>query len=85
MSGTLTVGPRLEFNPDGYVSLRAAADNREFRLYLHRLTAYAHGDLDGLDDHREVHHRDGDRWNNSPDNLEALEPRDHRRAHQVGL
>jgi hypothetical protein len=80
----VTVGPRIGFDPDRYVRLRVRCpeQGKDRVVYLHRLTAYAHGKLDALrfaDDPREVHHLDGDKWNNDPDNLQAREPEDHGR------
>lgn len=52
--------------------------------YLHQLVAIA----DGANPHRvfsrgacHVHHRDGETWNNSPENLEVLDAADHYSRH----
>ncbi len=74
---TCTFGPRVEFDTDGYVSIRFCDRGSEYRLYLHRLTAYAHGELDSLGSDMHVHHEDSDRWNNQPENLTALTPDEH--------
>jgi len=74
---TTTVGPRIEFNTHGYISLRCYSEGTEYRLYLHRLTAYAHGEIDSLDSPMHIHHLDADPWNNHPENLEALTPEQH--------
>lgn len=67
----------------GYTYL--AEDNRTDRpVYVHRLVAYAHGLLDGLDDPREVHHTDGNPWLNSPENLQAVEHVEHYGHHLHG-
>jgi hypothetical protein len=78
---TVTVGPRVEFDTAGYVRLRHFDGEREHYLYLHRLAAYAAGELDSLDAAEHVHHVDGDRWNNHPENLEALDPATHDSRH----
>jgi len=76
---SVTVGPRVEFDPDHYPRLRVwdPRAGHDRYLYLHRLTAYAHGEIDSLwsDDH--VHHRDSDPWHNQPGNLEGLNPTEH--------
>jgi len=74
---TFTCGPRIEFDTAGYISLRFCHRSTEYRLYLHRLTAYAHGELESLDSDKHVHHVDADRWNNQPENLEAMTPDEH--------
>ncbi|MFB6137531.1 MAG: HNH endonuclease [Halobacteriaceae archaeon] len=84
--GSFTVGPRVEFDLDGYVRIRAwDADRGHDRyLYLHRLAAYAHGELEDLHASDHVHHSDGDRWNNDPANLEARDPVGHGELHLNG-
>jgi hypothetical protein len=46
-------------------------------VYIHRLAAVAWGELDGLDDHRHVHHEDSCPWHNAEGNLSAVEPERH--------
>lgn len=80
---TTTVGPRVEFDTDGYVRLRAydSRAGHDRYLYLHRVTAYAHGEIDSLWADVDVHHRDRDRWHNQPENLEGRDPIEHRTSH----
>lgn len=78
---TATVGPRVESDTAGYVRIRCWDGEREHYLYLHRLAAYAAGEIDALDAGEHVHHVDGDRWNNAHDNLEAVTPEAHDRRH----
>lgn len=44
----MIVGPRIEFDPDHYPRIRVWDSNagRDWYFYLHRLTAYAQGDLE---------------------------------------
>ncbi|QCC47448.1 HNH endonuclease [Halobellus limi] len=79
---SFTVGPRVEFSLDHYPRIRVSEGGREWYVYLHRLTAFAHGELDALDDERHVHHVDGDRWNNAPENLEAVASHEHDELHE---
>lgn len=84
MPGTsFTVGPRVEFDLGHYPRLRVwnPDTQQDCYLYLHRLTAFAQGQIEDLTDDRHVHHVDGDRWNNRPENLEALTPEEHERRH----
>jgi hypothetical protein len=80
---TITCRPRIEFDTDGYVRLRAYDPELggDRYLYLHRLAAYAHGEISTPWEEKDVHHRDRDRWNNRPENLEARPPFEHRRGH----
>ena len=65
----------------GYRLLRIdgeeTADGRPRYVAVHRLVAYAHGELASLSQSLEVHHRDGLKGLNGPENLEALTPREH--------
>lgn len=75
----VTVGPRVHFDPDHYPRLfvwdpEIGADRT---VYLHRLTAYAHGEIDSLWSDLHVHHVNGDGWDNDPDNLEGLTRPEH--------
>lgn len=67
------VGPRVEFDPDHYPRIRVwdPRAGHDRYIYLHRLTAYAHGIIDDLWEPVDVHHIDGDGWNScDPLNLE---------------
>ena len=69
---------RLTTTNDGYAALQTHGSRP---VYVHRLVAYAHGELDSLADPRQVHHCDGCTWVNSPENLEAREPPEHADHH----
>lgn len=74
---SVTVGPRVEFDPDHYPRLRVydARAGHDRYVYLHRLAAYAHGEISSLWDSRHVHHKNGDGWNNRPGNSKGSTPR----------
>lgn len=74
-----TVGPRVEFSTSHYPRLRVWHPEREVDvpIYLHRLTAYAHGEIDDLWSPLFVHHEDADPWNNRPENLRAVTRAEH--------
>jgi hypothetical protein len=65
--------PTMVFSTTGYVMVLLAD---RYHAY-HRLVL---GCPAGMD----VHHRDENRWNNRPDNLEALPPAEHSKGHQFG-
>lgn len=53
------------------------------RVYVHRLVAYAHGHIDGLDYPRDVNHQIHP-WVNAPDALNAEAAGPHRASHLNG-
>jgi len=86
---SVTVGPRVEFDPDHYPRLRVwdSRAEQDRYLYLHRLAAFAHDEIDGLWSELHIHHEDHDRWNNRPENLQAVKPQSHSdyHLHEVSL
>jgi len=83
VSPSITVGPRIEFDPDHYPRLRVwnPREGRDHYVYLHRLTAFAQGEIEDLWSECHVHHEDDDGWNNHPRNLSALDPEEHDAVH----
>lgn len=75
---------RFETRDDGYERWRSFEDGRERYVYVHRLAAVAWGILDGLDDSRHVHHRNGIEWCTTEENIEAVDPRPHGDFHLNG-
>jgi len=74
MTGSVTVGPRVEFPVDHYPRIRVWDSKRggDRYVYLHRLTAYAHGLIDDLWSDEIVHHSNKDGWDNRVENLESM-------------
>jgi hypothetical protein len=52
-------------------------------VQTHRLVAWDHGILQGPNLHLAVHHRDGDKLNNDPANLQAMTAAEHSRLHHI--
>ena len=77
---SFTCRPRVEFEVGEYVRIRAwdSRAGKDRYLYLHRLVAYAHGEIDGIAEAMDVHHENGDKWDNRPENLAARPPAEHR-------
>lgn len=73
--------PRVEIRPGEYPRIRYWDGDREWYLYLHRCTAFAHGIIDDLFDGAPIHHVDHDKLNNRPENLTAIPGVDHSRYH----
>jgi len=84
VSPSVTVGPRVEFDLDHYPRIRVwdPRAGKERYVYLHRLALFAQGEVDDLWGSWQGHHEDGDRWNNDPENLAALDPGEHDAAHR---
>lgn len=56
------------YHEAGYLQLRIGANSRKKKYYVHRLVAMAF--CDGYDPSLTVNHKDGDKENNRPENLE---------------
>lgn len=70
----------VQWGPDRYPTLWVRENGASYAIQLQRTAAYAHGLIDHIRfavDGREIHHKDGDKWNNHPSNLEALAPERH--------
>ena len=65
---------------DGYLIIKTLGKS----LRVHRLVACAYHGMD-LDSPNEVHHKDRNRENAHPDNLEVLTPREHALVHKLNL
>lgn len=76
---------RLQTNEQGYETLQArAADGDGVRVVVHhRLLFVAANGLDALDADEHVHHKSRVEWDNRPDNLQAVDERDHFHHHVV--
>lgn len=77
-----TVGPRIEFSPSHYPRIRVwdSDEGRDHFVYLHRLVAFAYGEIDDLWSDLIVHHKNADSWDNRPENLESMTPDEHEKA-----
>jgi len=68
---------------DGYVEIESTGFGTHDRLFLHQLVAIA----DGADPYqlfggpKQIHHKNGIRWDNRPSNIEVVNIADHARRH----
>lgn len=77
--------PRVEFDINHYPRIRVwdSAAGHDRYIYLHRLSAYADGEIDSLWSEKHIHHINGDKWDNRPENLAAVDPAEHSRYHSA--
>jgi len=64
----------------GYPYWQDANSGEKESVYIHRLLAVAEYGYDKVSG-SEVHHKNGIRWDNRPDNIEPLTPKEHREKH----
>jgi transposase len=68
-----------------YTVIYHREDNQNYIILVHRVVAYGHGKLSAqefLEGKKHVHHKDGNPWINSPENLEVLTPQEHEERHK---
>ena len=70
----------LRKDKDGYPFWREYYDGEYNRVLVHRLLAVAEYGFESVIGN-DVHHKNGHRFDNRPDNIELLDPSDHRRMH----
>jgi collagenase-like PrtC family protease len=66
-----------QVNKNGYKSYNISIDGEKHRLYAHRMVAETY--LDRLDGKNEVNHKDGNKLNNSIENLEWVSSGENKR------
>jgi len=64
----------------GYPVWKVHVDGTHHRVPVHRLLAVSEYGTDAVAGN-DVHHENGIRWDNRPDNIEPLDPAEHRRKH----
>jgi len=74
-----TEHPYVGFN-DGYLEIHTGVDGESKHAQVHRLAAVAWFGYDEIAG-KEIHHKNGVRWDNRESNLEPLSVSDHRSLH----
>lgn len=64
----------------GYERWKTTVEYDQLKVYVHRLLAVAEYGIDEIRG-KEVHHKNRIKWDNRPDNIEVLDPSEHRRLH----
>jgi len=70
----------LTIDKDGYPLWKTYVDGYHARVRVHRLLAVAEYGFDAVVGN-DVHHKNGVRWDNRPENIEPMDPSEHRRHH----
>lgn len=76
--------PYHRWNRDGYEEVKTKIEGVTYSIRIHRLVAVAMGELDPNDFRNpkiNVHHKNGVRWDNRPDNLEVMSKSEHHSHH----
>lgn len=71
----------IHTNGNSYTEVRNPDRSRSAGVLHHRLIAFGMGEIESLSDGREVHHKNRVPWLNYPENIEAVDPTDHRVKH----
>jgi len=68
-------------NNQGYETLTGSRSGDSYHVIHHRLLAVAEWGFDAVAD-KDVHHKNGIRWDNRPENLELLTKEEHTQEHE---
>jgi hypothetical protein len=66
---------------NGYTVWDANKNDEKRFCYVHRLLAVCEHGAQVFSDGREVHHKNGIKWDNRPENLDVVDVNEHRRMH----
>jgi len=75
-----SIVPYYTHSRDNYVCWSHNWDNTRDHVFVHRLIAVAEYGIDAVKG-KEVHHKNGIKWDNRPDNLELLTSSEHTKLH----
>lgn len=70
----------MNLTGEGYEYVTEDGSTQEQPVYIHRLVAVAEYGIDAVKD-MDVHHKVPIQWLNVPDNLEPVDPIEHRTSH----
>jgi hypothetical protein len=60
------------------------AENPEKRCYVHKLSAVAKYGFEQVCEAEQIHHIDGNKWVNNPENLQPMSLKRHSDVHELG-
>jgi transposase-like protein len=75
-------------NSSAYSRIEDSFNNEKCGLFVHQLVAYAHKDIefeDLFNSKIHIHHKNGVKWLNNPENLEVLSASEHLEKHSDGV
>jgi len=67
-----------------YSTIYHREDGQNYSVYVHRLVACAHGMIEPSEVYSgetDIHHKNGNHWINSPENLQSVTPEEHQQIH----
>ena len=76
----MKTGPCAHYWSDGYEVLQNVYDGESYETRVHRLIAVAEYGFEAVSG-KVVHHKNGVRWDNRPENLEVMTTEEHSRYH----
>ncbi len=65
----------------GYPCWDGSTNDKTIVCYVHRMLAVSEYGFDALDDYVDVHHKNGVKFDNRPENIEIVKKDEHRRKH----
>jgi hypothetical protein len=73
--------PKVYTEPRGYVvTTQRVSEDKHGKVYVHRLLAAAEYGIDAVEG-MDVHHKNGVRWDNRPENIQLVDKQTHGRHH----
>ena len=76
-----SIVPLYTHGRDNYECWTHNWNNRKESVFVHRLLAVAEYGVEAVED-KHVHHKNGIRWDNRPENIEVVTPEEHTQIHK---
>jgi len=77
-----TYPPNHRFHPEyGYEEIRTVVDGTQHTVKIHRLVAVAEYGFEVVSKSDDIHHKNGCRYDNRPENIKPVSRKEHVRIH----